>query len=235
MTIRACWDYADFAQGQCPNSAITTLTVVSEALSVSIGTDELIVTPDLAYQKRFVVQVNDSSGLAKSGVQVSPLLDLVSYAKGSWAYDGKQWVQTIATANCGNEDVNRNGVLEVYSNGDAEDANGNGQLDPRKADVTVAFEGSNTTDASGQVVLRLTYLRNVASWVQFKLTVAASGISGTEGRASYGGVLPVPAAAVTATTAPAFVISPYGVQASAVTVVTTPDGSATASLCTNPK
>ena len=233
LTIRACWDYVDFAAGACPNSTTATLTVSSDALSVSIGTDETIVLSDLSYVKRFLVQVNDSSGLAKADVQVSPLLDLTSYSKGQYAFIASKWVQQVTTANCENEDVNRNAVLEIYSNGGAEDANGNRQLDPRKADVAVAFEDSGRTNASGQVVIRLTYLRNVASWIKFNLTVAAAGVAGTEGRASYQAILPVPAAALAAETPPAFVRSPYGVLASPSIILTTPNGSASASLCTN--
>ena len=233
LTIRACWDYVDFSAGLCPNSATTTLTVSSEALSVSIGTDETIVLSDLSYVKRFLVQVNDSSGLAKADVQVSPLLDLTSYAKGRYDFIASKWVQQVTTANCETEDVNRNAVLEIYSNGGVEDANGNRQLDPRKADVAVAFEGSGRTNASGQVVVRLTYLRNVASWIKFNLTVAAAGVAGTEGRASYQAILPVPASALASETPPAFVRSPYGVLASPSIILTTPNGSASASLCTN--
>ncbi|NWG74471.1 MAG: hypothetical protein HXY24_07660 [Rubrivivax sp.] len=238
VTIRACWDYDDFPAGTCPNQATTTLTVISDALSVTIGTDELIVTPDLVYVKRFVVQVNDSSGVAKPDVLVSPLLDLTSYQKGFWTRPGDAWEQTVTTAGCGNEDVNRNGVLEVYANGDSEDANGNLSLDPRKADVTVAIEGSNRTDALGQVKLRLTYPRNVASWVEYKLTVAASGVAGTEGRASFAGLLSVPADAVKSETTPAFVRSPYGVEESDFVFITDPrdpSGNTVASLCTNPR
>lgn len=233
LTIRACWDYTDFAANTCPNSTTTTITVISDALSVSIGTDELVVLEDLVYVKRFVVQVNDSSGLAKPDVQVNPLLDLPSYAKGFYQRATDRWVQVIMTAGCENEDINRNGVLEVYSNGGVEDANGNAQLDPRKADVNVAFEGSNRTNAAGQVRMRITYPRNYGSWVQFKLDVAAAGVSGTEGRASFSGTLPVPFSAVQAQGAPAFDVSPYGVQASGFTTVTTPQG-VSASLCTNP-
>ena len=72
VTVRACWDYTDFAPGACPNAASATLTVIADALSVSIGTDENIILEDLVYVKRFVIQVNDSSGLAKSDVLVSP-------------------------------------------------------------------------------------------------------------------------------------------------------------------
>lgn len=234
VTVRACWDRNDFPAGTCPNAATTTLTVISDALSVTIGTDEVIVLEDLVYVKRFIVQVNDSSGLAKPDVVVSPLLDLPRYFKGEWIRVGNAWDKTTR-ASCDNEDVNRNGVLEVYSNGFAEDANGNRQIDPRKADVSVSFEGSNRTDARGQAILRIVYPRSVASWLAYKLTVAATGVSGTEGRDDYDGVLPVPASAIASASDPAFRFSPYGLQTSPTTVITTPETPpVSATVCTNP-
>jgi hypothetical protein len=77
--------------------------------------------------------------------------------------------------------------------------------------------GSPRTDANGLAVLQIEYGQNVASWVDFIITVTASGISGTEARARYAGLLygvgnlPYPSSAVTdETVPPAFVVSPYG-------------------------
>jgi hypothetical protein len=213
LTVRACWDYQDFAASTCPNAALTTITVISDALSVSIGTDNLIDTSvPLVFTQRFVIQVNDSSGLAKSDVQISPLLDLTSYRQGFWTRPpgAQRWTKTETAVGCENEDVNRNGVLETYANGLREDANNNGQLDPRKADAVISFDGATKTDIAGRVVLKLTYPRNVGSWVDFKIIVAATGVSGTEGRATFSGLLLVPIADVLAEASPAFVLSPYG-------------------------
>jgi hypothetical protein len=241
VTVRACWDYTDFAAGTCPNAARASLTVVSDALSVSIGTNNKIQvgTSGLTYVKRYLVQVNDSSGLFKSDVVVSPLLDLTHYRKGFYTYNGEQWVKT-EVAQCPNEDLNRNGVNEVYSNGGIEDANasfndppGRAALDPAKSYVTVSFEGSNRTDSLGQVVLRLEYPQDVATWIDFNLVVAAAGVAGTEGRASLFGVLPALADDIFSKNGPAFVVSPFGIQPSPTVVVQTPDGLAAASLCTS--
>lgn len=235
VTVRACWDYADFPVGTCPNAGVlTSLTVISEPLSVSVGTDNLVIVgQDLVYSQRFVVQVNDSSGLAKSDVQISPLLDLTSYDQGRYNRVGDEWEKQTSATNCGNEDVNRNGVLEIYSNGGVEDANGNRQLDPRKADVVVSFEGSNRTDATGRVTLRITYPRNVGSWVKYLLTVAATGISGTEGRASFSGSLIVPSSDIRAEAEPPFRFSPYGeTDGGNRRIVRTPDGRSSETLCT---
>jgi hypothetical protein len=238
LTVRACWSANDFAAGTCPNAATATLTVIADPLSVSIGTNSLIeVGPTgLDYIKKYLVQVNDSSGLAKAGVQISPSIDLVQYFKGYWALEGvgtnRRWVQFVQ-ATCGNEDLNRNGVLEVYSNAAVEDANGTGRLEPRKADVNISFVGSSSTNADGQVVLKITYPQSFGSWLEFNILVAASGVAGTEGRTSFQGVLPVLAADVNdASKEPPFRLGPYGVDASP-TVLTTNPGGQSALLCTN--
>lgn len=247
LTVRACWSANDFAVGTCPNATTATLTVVSEALSVSISTNaEIEVGPTgLDYVKKYLVQVNDAAGNAKAGVQVSPSIDLLRYFKGAWVVEGDKWVQRVpydpATLNgqgagngsCDNEDLNRNGVLEVYANAAVEDANATGRLEPRKADVNISFVGSSTTNNDGQVVLKITYGQSLASWIQFNILVAASGVAGTEGRTSYQGVLPVLADAVKdADVPPAFRLAPYGILASPVVLTTNPAGQS-GQLCTN--
>jgi hypothetical protein len=249
LTVRACWSASDFAAGTCPNATTATLTVVSDALSVSISTNALIeIGPTgLDYIKKYLVQVNDSAGNAKAGVQISPSIDLVRYMKGEWIPSGTKWVQvgpvtraadgtitaTAPKVSCDNEDLNRNGVLEIYSNGAVEDANATGRLEPRKADVNISFVGSSTTNSDGQVVLKITYGQSLASWLEFNILVAASGVAGTEGRTSYQNVLPVLAEAVSdVNKAPAFQLAPYGTRASPVVLTTNPAGQ-TGLLCTN--
>jgi hypothetical protein len=151
----------------------------------------------------------DSAGQAKADVQLSPSVDLLRYLKGF--YGGPSaWTRTAPDGftgpSCSNEDLNRNGV-----NDQGDDLNENGQLDPRKADVAVSFEGSSKTDASGAAIIRLTYPKNIATWVEFSLQVAASGVSGTEGRDTWVGGLPASADEFTAEEPPSFVLSPYGI------------------------
>ena len=224
VTIRACWDYTDFAVGACPRQATTQLTVVSEPLSVSIGTNNLIEIggTSLDYVKRYLVQVNDASGAPKADVQLTAVLDLPRYSMGFYfpvtttvldiVY--QEWVQRVVWQ-CDNEDLNRNASIDSYSNGAVEDANKNGQLDPRKADVVATFEGPSKTNASGQAVLKITYPQSSASWVTFNLSVIAGGVLASEGRASFSSVLPVLDRHVRAITelppTPAFVVSPYNV------------------------
>jgi hypothetical protein len=158
----------------------------------------------------------------------------------------------VARPMCPNEDVNRNGVREAdaYVAGATppalanrkEDLNWNGDIDPRKADVAIKMVGSARTDASGLAVVQIEYGKNVATWVDFVITVTASGISGTESRARYVGHLyglgNLPARAgdfSDKTVPPAFVISPYG--RGSIDVVATPTGNVLVptGVCTDTK
>ena len=210
VVIRACWDYNDFAVGTCPNSSTQTLTVVAEGLAVTIGTDEKIEegSTGLTYVKRFVVQVADAAGNPVGSQQVTPSVDALAYGKGYYVWNAAitEWVLARFLA-CANEDLNRNGALEV-----GEDHNSNGMLEPRKSDVTVSMVNSDRTDASGQAVLKIEYPKSHAGWVQVQISVAADVRSPP---AIWTAWLPVEAAAVKRETPPpAFVSSPYGVAAS---------------------
>ena len=187
-------------------------------------------------------------------MQVSLSIDLLRYFKGAYVVQGDKWEQRIpydplvgppiigqgaGNGACDNEDLNRNGVLQVFNASlpavppNTEDANGTGVLEPRKADVNVSFVGPSVTNSDGQVVVKITYGQSLASWLEFNILVAASGVAGTEGRTNYKGVLPVLADALSdPETPPAFLRSPYGTQASP-TVATTNLAGQTGLLCTN--
>ncbi|MFT3819489.1 MAG: hypothetical protein QM750_17940 [Rubrivivax sp.] len=182
VTILACWKISDFAAGEtvanCPaeNLLTTALTIVSNPVSISIGTDNTIANgpTGLTFIKKYVVLVVDSAGNPKSDVQVTPSVDLGGFSKGAWVL-GKCglsdcWVKA-QTDSCPNEDLNRNGVIDTN-----EDVNGNGQLDPRKSDVSITLSGATKTDANGVAVLQLEYPKSLASWVKFKITVTAAGV-----------------------------------------------------------
>lgn len=258
VTVRACYGYkdSDLANGACPNQATVKLTVVSEAISVSVGTNNLLLTNTLTYAQDFVVTVVDSAGRAKADVLITPSLDLLRFGKGQWVFDavakawklaptqyfengstGALWYledpissddraldptgapEISPEAACWNEDRNRNGVLEAEEDSRSiaysktSGGNGNSKLDPAKSDVTINVVGSDRTDANGQVVLRIEYAQNLGSWLEYKLLVSASGVAGTEGRATWTNRLQVPAAALKQETEPAFVKSRYGVEA----------------------
>ncbi len=221
VTVRACYGSSDTDPNllNCSTFATQTLTVTSEPLSVTIGTNAEIIKDTLTYTKQFVVTVVDSSGAAKADVNIVASVDLPNYRKGSYALAGTAWAKVSDTL-CLNEDTNRNGVLEANEDSTGNgNGNGNGTLEPRKADVSVSLV-STKTDSKGSVVLEVTYPQDHGSWVDAVITVTASGIAGTEGRATYNLTpVPVDAASIRNTNSPpAFVVSRYG----------------TATSCTNP-
>jgi hypothetical protein len=185
-----------------------------------------VIVKTLTYVKQYVVTVVDSAGNPKADVTLGASVDLPNYRKGRYDVPDKSWVQAVSAV-CVNEDTNRNGVLDgnddLVSTGIG---NGDGQLWPRKPDVSILFIDasgnqvtSTKTAADGTAILQIEYAQDHASWVDALITVTASGVSGSEGRASHlVAPVPVPADPLTDTThAPAFVVSPYG----------------TASLCTD--
>ncbi|MDN3921125.1 Ig-like domain-containing protein [Roseateles violae] len=219
VSVRACWDYNDFAAGSCPNQVLTSLTVVSDPLSITIGTDETLAVGDstLTYVKRYVLLVVDAAGNPKSDVQITPSLDLTGYYKGFYLWDAaaSSWkvyytLDGSATPTAGlapvclAEDLNRNGSIDA-----GEDRNSSNQLEPRKSDASITMVGSTRTDANGTAVLKIEYPKSVAGWVGFTITAAAAGVVSPP--ASYTGILPVLATALkTESPPPAFVASPYG-------------------------
>ena len=218
VTVRACYGLTDFAScATAPSSTSTSITVASDPLAVTIGSNEKVyIGPaDLTFQRRFVVLVVDASGAAKENVQIKPSIDIDRYYKGQFIRLGGSWVPGyydalgapigVAPPACFNEDINRNGVLEA-----GEDLNRNGSLEPRKSDVAVSMIGGSLTNASGIAVVQIEYPKSLGSWARVKILVSATGVSGTEGRTTWTEILPVPGPDITATTAPAFITSPYG-------------------------
>lgn len=215
--------------------------VKSGAAELTYIKEFVVMVVDAAGQAKPDVQITpsiDLTGFYKGEFFWSDLAGAwVRAVKGTLADDenyrwtGTAWEKDASVAPgspvCPNDDVNRNGVREAgtFVPGAAapalsarqEDLNWNGDLDPRKSDVAIKMVGSSKTDANGLAILQIEYGRNLASWVDFVITVTASGVSGTEARARYIGYayglgnLPFPATAVTVkTTPPAFVVSPYG-------------------------
>ena len=211
LTIRACYGMNDSDYQGCSTSALTTLTVAAEPLGVSIGTNAVVIVNELTYTKKFVVSVVDSAGRAMPGVNLAASVDLPQYRKGRYGISGAAWGKTGNFA-CLNEDTDRNGSIDA-----GDDINNNARLEPGKSDVILALLQSQTR-ADGTAELQITYAHSFASWIDAKITVSASGVAGTEGRASYlVAPLPIPAATLTdVLVEPAFMLSPYGVVATTV-------------------
>jgi Bacterial Ig-like domain (group 1) len=79
---------------------------------------------------------------------------------------------------CANEDKNRNGSLDSL-----EDTNGDGVLQPRKAEIIVSYVSGNKTDANGQMLIQISYGQNMGGWLAYTLR-ATTGVAGSEGDAS---------------------------------------------------
>lgn len=214
VTITACYEKNDFST--CgTNSTTKALTIAADPLSITIGTNNVIIVNELTYVQRFVVTAVDIAGRPKANVDITPSIDLPYYIKGLYARSGGKWqICTDAAVcplsypgqyGCQNEDVARTGFYQ-----ESQDINQNGQIDPRKSDVAISMIGSTKTDASGKATLQIEYPKNVGSWVQYKILVTA-GVAGTEGRASWTDVLGVPVTDITQEGVPAFVRSPYGI------------------------
>lgn len=249
VTVRMCYDTVDFASGAngcdgVARFATATLTVSSEAMAVTIGTNNEIKQGrnNLTYIKEYVVLVVDAAGRAKPDTLITPSVDLTGFYKGFYSRGLQAWARTLTLDPteryswtgtawapdgtpglpvCPNEDINRNAVREATTfvvgavapalQARGEDLNWNGDLDPRKSDVAVSMVGSSKTDQNGLAVVQIEYPESVATWIDFVLTVTASGVSGTEARARFNGTLDASAADINNLDAdPAFRISPWG-------------------------
>ena len=176
VLIKACYGRtdADMAGGACPHEAQANLTVASSPLSITIGDDNTMERGNngLTYIKDFDVAVADSAGYAITGAVLSVSVDIPGYRK-AVAFDSPDGTW------CPNEDANRNGFVDGLPVN--EDVNGNGKLEPRKADVVVYFDGSNKTDQSGRARIKAEWAQSFATWLRYTIKVTTS-VSGSEGR-----------------------------------------------------
>jgi hypothetical protein len=206
VDIRACYGRTNADALACAFETVVTLTVAQQALSVSVGTDEFVIAEDLRYKQRFLVTVVDSAGAAKPDINLSVTKDLPRFKKGFWSVAGDGWVKTTSEDACPNEDTDRSGLITA-----AKDLDGDGVLEPRASDVSVQLMQS-VTRSDGTAVIEISYARSFGSWIEANITVSASGISGSEGRATY--IIPnlrVPAEVLkNKDVTPAFASSPYG-------------------------
>jgi hypothetical protein len=87
---------------------------------------------------------------------------------------------------CMNEDRSRNGFNDA-----GEDLNRNSLLEPSKSEVIVSYVNGNKTDASGQMLVQVSYPQNMGSWLAYtlKATTNVVGSEGTKERAFLTGVL----------------------------------------------
>ncbi|NMM08224.1 Ig-like domain-containing protein [Polaromonas sp.] len=202
VIIRACYGNtdADIAGGACANSRTATMTVASQPLSITLGDNNELAkgANNLTYIKKFDVAVADAAGNAVTNAQISASVDLRRYLKGTYAG---------SRLSCANEDTNRNGTLDT-----GEDADGNGAISPRKADVILSFVGANTTGTNGRATIQVEYPQNVATWLEYAVKVTTS-VAGSEGTVEK---LYVTSFVIGDDTNGSFLTPPYGVNGCAV-------------------
>lgn len=197
VMLKACYSTTDFSSPtDCPQSVRTNLTVASQPLSITISNNNTLQSGlgSIAYIQQFLIQVSDSAGAAVRDAVVSTSVNITHFGKGVFAAPTYQVVGNIpptATSSfsptalptptervwCANEDLNRNGSLDTLP---VEDINGNGRLEPRQAEIIVAFVSGNRTDANGQMLIQVSYGQNVGSWLAFTLR-ATTNVAGSEG------------------------------------------------------
>ena len=202
VLIKACYDTKDFALAACPNFVTANLTISAQAVSVSIGDDLLLAKDTGVYIQSLVVTVVDSAGRAVANAPVSFSADITHYGKGQYADETTyslsssvinqsipDLVQTPAKYGkrvfCPNEDINRNGIVDSGENINfSVDTTGQPTLEPRAADVSIALADPavGTTNASGKLLLKVTYLQSVATWEVYRIRVTTS-VAGSQGLA----------------------------------------------------
>ncbi|MFN7153545.1 MAG: Ig-like domain-containing protein [Acidovorax sp.] len=180
VVIRACYATTDagIAGNACPNFRTATMTVANEPLSITLGDNNKLETGnnELTYIKKFDVAVSDAAGNAVANAQISASVDLRFYRKAPGIVVTNSTVGYSAPpVLCPNEDTNRNGLLDS-----GEDVNGNGTIEPRKADIIISYLGGRVTGSNGRTTLQVEYPQNVAYWIEYAVKVTTS-VAGSEG------------------------------------------------------
>jgi hypothetical protein len=195
-------------------SNFTSLTVGDRAFDISIGTGRLIEAPEQSsYAKEFSVFVTDPdsnpvpNALMTFAAPPVKFTDGGEYRKGFWRYDEDNniWLQVI-TANCANEDVDGNGILDV-----GEDTNNDGLLTPGNV---VSIPSTSNTDDNGQTLINILYAKQFGAWVDVDISVKAES-AGSESSESQEFPLPVAATDLVDDASPP-PSSPYGESSSCI-------------------
>ncbi|SFD32909.1 beta strand repeat-containing protein [Paracidovorax konjaci] len=191
-------------------SAVSSLTVSSQALFISIAANNTIEKQTTTYRKTFSVQVTDANGAPVANQNVTLSYWAPVFGKGTMDYDGINGVWTngntttlTRSVGCLNEDTNRNGILDA-----GEDRDGNGRLSPGLP--AAIAPASVTTDAVGSASFTLTYGQQYANWILFELAAKAV-VAGTESSSFFNFSASASADDMTsATVPPASRVSPFG-------------------------
>ena len=153
VTVRACYGKSDTDPNlvNCAEFKTVTLTVTSEPLGVTIGTNETgdrqraDLRQEVRHQRRRFGRRRQARRQPRRLARPAELSQGLLHARAQSAVD-----QERDRGRVPNEDTNRNGVLEA-----GEDKNGDGQLWPRKPDVIISLLQSKTR-ADGTAEVQIT-------------------------------------------------------------------------------
>lgn len=224
-------------QGNSAVSASTTLTVGGQTVFLSLGTGNTVQSPTQAtYSIQYAVLAIDAQGGPVANAPITLQVLPYAYLKGGrvWNVATGSWttVSSVApsagTPNpdfplgtnnlnpfCANEDTDFTGnlfslgttVINNVTYG-VKDYNLDGILEP--GNVASVSPNTVTTDASGQVLVTVSYPKDHAGYVGVTL-VATTTVQGTQSSTSTTFVLPAAAADFsTQSTPPPGINSPYG-------------------------
>jgi len=175
--------------GGVPVTDAVNLTVARKEVFISLGTGNLIETPNAAqYKITFVVQLTDANGNGVPNVPVTTSVLTDRYLKGFRVFLNGSWANYgTPVANCQDEDTlvpatARNGQLDPN-----EDFNNNGRLDV--GNIALITPAQATTNAQGFALVDVLYPKDTAYWLSVTLEARAA-VQGTEFSRSSSFLLP---------------------------------------------
>ncbi len=180
------------------------LTVARKEVFISLGTGNTIEEPNPAqYRVQYAVQVTDAAGNGVRNVPVTMSIVSQLYFKGRRVVSGTAWT-TQVTATCQDEDLNRNGVLDL-----GEDFNGSTRIEA--GNIATVSPRNVVTNDSGVALVDVVYPQEHAFYLQVVLE-ARTAVQGTEFARSSTFVLPAAASDFNnVQNAPPGPTSPFGV------------------------
>lgn len=195
--------------GQAPcgaNEKSAKLTISQQPLFIRISTNNEIqkINNNLDYEKLFSIYVTNAAGQGVAGAPVSVRLLPRFYWKGSMAYLNGRWTPSPAPVQCGNEDLNFNGVLDTGDNNE----NMDGFLWPGQS-AAFTLDNNGVTDSAGFVNLRVRHGQRFYFWAEYQIEARAA-TAGSERLTTFDYRLSAAEADVTATASPGFRLSPFG-------------------------
>jgi Bacterial Ig-like domain (group 1) len=175
--------------GGAPVTDDVNLTVARKEVFISLGTGNLLETPNAAqYKITFVIQLTDANGNGVPNVPVTTSVLTDRYLKGFRVFLNGSWNNYGTPFDiCQDEDTlvpstARNGQLDPN-----EDFNLNGRLDV--GNIALVTPAQATTNAQGFVLVDVLYPRDAAFWLDVTLEARAA-VQGTEFRRSTSFRLP---------------------------------------------